>query len=316
MSKPINILLEIGELAESKNIRDSKKILDILMNSIYSLSIKHHTDPIDFAEQKYAKIIAQMIFTKLFNIRENLNGINFSNDEFHFKNDIIDTNLVANNIRNLFETVCLFNNFFIHSTNKDELILKLNIWEYSSLKYRLKLENQATNDEQKSLLQKDKHRLIALKTNIENSKIYNELNDDNKRKIRIILKNKDYKFSIINGEVKIYDWQKLADNFPDTQKSIPLLYTILSFYSHPTWKSVFDYGNNFKEEKIWIQNAQDLLRYSYILSSIFIIDFIKYFPNSENSFNKLKPLDIYLIEFYNYLVRGQEYLLDKDRFKE
>lgn len=316
MNNSTKILLEIHKLMESENIQDSKKILDILMNCIFNLSIKHHTDPIDFVEQKYAKIISQMIFTKLYNIRENLNGINFSNNEFSFKKDIIDTNLVANNIRNLFETVCLFNNFFIHSTDKNELILKLNVWEYSSLKYRLKLKNQVTNDKQKSLLEKDINRVNTLKINIEKSKIYNELNEQNQQKIQNILKSKDYKFSIINGQVKVYDWQKLADNLPDTKKVIPLLYTILSFYSHPTWKSVYDFGNSFTEEKIWIENAQDLLRYAYILSSIFIIDYIKYFPNSEKSFNNLEPLDTYLIEFYNYLVRGEEYLLDKNKFKE
>ena len=301
---------------ESKNIQDSKKILDILMNSIFSLSIKHHTDPIDFAEQKYAKIFSQMIFTKLFNIRENLNGVNFSNDEFHFKKDIIDTSLLANNIRNLFETVCLFNNFFIQSTDKDELILKLNIWEYSSLKYRLKLESQATTEEQKSFLEKDTNRVNSLKSNIENSKIYKKLDEKNQQKIQNILKSKDFKFSIIKGEIKVYDWQKLADNLPDTKKAIPLLYTILSFYSHPTWKSVYDFGNSFTEEKIWIENAQDLLRYTYTLSSIFIIDYIKYFPRSETSFNELEPLDTYLIEFYNYLIRGEDYLLDKNKFKD
>ena len=316
MNNSTKILLEINQLMESKNIQDSKKILDILMNSIFSLSIKHHTDPIDFAEQKYAKIFSQMIFTKLFNIRENLNGVNFSNDEFHFKRDIIDTSLLSNNIRNLFETVCLFNNFFIQSTNKDELILKLNIWEYSSLKYRLKLESQATTEEQNSLLEKDVNRVNSLKTNIENSKIYKELNKKNQQKIQNILKSKDFKFSIIKGEIKVYDWQKLADNLPDTKKAIPLLYTILSFYSHPTWKSVYDFGNSFTEEKIWIENAQDLLRYTYTLSSIFIIDYIKYFPKSETSFNELEPLDTYLIEFYNYLIRGEDYLLDKNKFKD
>lgn len=316
MKNSTKILLEINKLMESKNIQDSKRILDILMNCIFSLSIKHHSDEIDFVEQKYAKIISQMIFTKLYNIRENLNGINFSNNEFHFKSEIIDTNLVANNIRNLFETVCLFNNFFIHSTNKDELILKLNIWEYSSLKYRLKFENQDKSEEQKSFLEKDINRVNTIKTNIEKSKIYNELNDQNQQKIQNILKSKDYKFSIINGQVHVYDWQKLADNLPDTKKTIPLLYTILSFYSHPTWKSVYDFGNSFKEERIWIENTQDLLRYAYILSSIFIIDYIKYFPNSEKSFNNLKPLDICLIEFYNYLARGEQYLLDKNRFEE
>src|SRR5690606_5291745 len=125
----------------------------------------------------------------------------------------------------------------------------------------------------------------TLKINIEKSKIYNDLDEQNQQKIQNIVKSKDYKFSIINGLVKVYDWQKLADNLPDTKKAIPLLYTILSFYSHPTWKSVYDFGNSFTEEKIWIENAQDLLRYAYILSSIFIIDYIKYFPNSEQTFN-------------------------------
>ncbi|WP_410005755.1 hypothetical protein [Aequorivita nionensis] len=316
MNNPIKILLEINRLTESENIQDSKKILDILINCIFSLSTNHHTDPTEFVEQKYAKIFSQMIFTKLYNIRENLNGVNFSNREFHLKKDIIDTSLIANNIRNLFETVCLFNNFFIQSTDKNELILKLNIWEYSSLKYRLKLESQVTNETQKSLLEKDTNRVDDLKAHIEENEIYKELDENNQKKIQNILKSKDFKFSIIDGVVKVYDWQKLADNLPDTRKSIPLLYTILSFYSHPTWKSVHDFGNSFTEEKIWIENAQDLLEYTYTLSSIFIIDYIKYFPKSEKSFNKLEPFDTYLIEFYNYLIRGEEYLLDKNKFKD
>src|SRR5690554_8117643 len=123
MRDSAKILIEIDKIIESKNINDSKKILDILMNCVFSLSIKHHQDPIDFSEQKYAKIISQMIFTKLYNIRKNLEGIDFSNSDFSFKKNIIDTNLIANNVRNLFETICLFNNFFIQSNSENELRL-------------------------------------------------------------------------------------------------------------------------------------------------------------------------------------------------
>lgn len=315
MKNSTKILLEIYELISSPDIQDSKKILNILMNCVFSLSIKHHTDAMDFDEQKYAKIISQMIFTKLYNIRENLKGINFSNDEFRLKKEIIDTNIVANNIRNLFETVCLFNNFFIQSDNKEELLLKLRVWEFSSLKYRLKLNNQTINQQQRLLLENDEHRARIIKSDIQNSQIYIELDENNQKRIQSILKRKDYKFSLDKGQVKVCDWQMLADNLPDTNKLIPSLYMILSFYSHPTWKSIYDFGNSFKEEKFWVQNVQDLLKYAYILSSVFIIDYINYFPKSKESFNNMKQFDSCLIEFYNNMVRGEEYLLDKKRFK-
>lgn len=314
MSDSTKILIEIDKIIESENINDSKKILDILMKCVFSLSIKHHQDPIDFSEQKYAKIISQMIFTKLYNIRKNLDGVDFSNDDFSFKRNIIDTNLIANNVRNLFETICLFNNFFIQSNSENELRLKLNLWEYSSIKYRLKFKNIEPNPEQQDLIAKDEKRLQILKEGIKNSKIYKNLDEKNQGKINQLLKQKDYKFSIIDNQVEMYDWQTLGNKLPDNRKTIPLLYTILSFYSHPSWKSVYDYGNGFTDEKVWIQNTQDLLRYSYILSSVFIIDYIKYFPKSEKSFNELDEFDSHLIEFYNYLIRGKEYVLNKKLF--
>lgn len=310
--KDLKTLEEMSRLIESKNISDSKKILDILINCLFTLSIKHHSDSTSYYEQKYAKLISQMVFSKIYNIQKNLNGINFSNQDYSFKNEIIDTNLIANNIRNLFETVCLFNNFFIKSSNKNEIILKLNIWEYSSLKYRTKLKHQETNSEQDSLLEIDENRLEKIIESIEKSEIYLNLQETEKKKIKGLLKNKDYKFSIIGNMVKKYDWQKLADNLPDKKKQISLLYTLLSFYSHPSWKSVVDFGNGFTEEKIWIENTQELLRYCYILTSIFIIDYINFFPKTKESFDELNLLDVYVIEFHNYVIRGEDYLLNKN----
>jgi hypothetical protein len=110
MSSPI--LIQLAYLLNSGDLKDSQLLLSKLKEIIFHISLKHHEDKIDFTEQKYAKIISQMIFTKISNIEIMLNGISHKSEYFEL-NNIIDSSVLANIIRNVFESVCLFNCFFL-----------------------------------------------------------------------------------------------------------------------------------------------------------------------------------------------------------
>lgn len=311
-----NNFFKINQLLESDKIEDSKKILSYLTDIIFTISLEHQNDKLKFEEEKFGKILCQMIFTKLQNIKQMLDGITYNNQHFKLKKNIIDATLIANSVRNLFETVCVFNNFYISSNSQDEILLKILLWEHSSIKYRLKFESIHHNFEQKKLIDNDKKRLEEIIQLIDNNNFYADLSHKNKSKIASIRKNKDYKFIIKNNNILALDWQGLFNELPDKNKTLSILYTQLSFYSHPSCKSVYDFSISYLEENVWLDQTKSFLRFTHILASVFISDYINYFPKSKSTFNNMDSNGVFLVDMYNNILRGDEYLINKDYYNK
>lgn len=295
--------LEILQHFEDESVENSIKTLNIYIDFIFEVAKNHHQDIDTIPEDKYGKIILQMIFTKLYHIRQNVEGIDYPG-----LNKITDPSLISNNVRNLFETIAVFNLFFVKSNSNDEKKLKLLIWDFCSLNYYKSITKVTDNLLDSNFEESNQTKIDAVKVKIENNNFYKSLAEKEQQKILNIIKGKEYKISMTDGIIKQLSWQDIADDFPDSKKILDKKYTYLSFFSHPSHLSVEQFARSFtNEDRMWIELSAYNIKDCFLFTSIFVADYITVFPSVISTYNQQSNLNRNVINFYNVLVRGEAF---------
>lgn len=292
-------------LEHFENDSDEKliKTLNIFIDFIFKIAISHHKDINLSDEDRYGKIILQMVFTKLYHIKQNFEGINYPG-----LNRIKDPSLISNNIRNLFETIAVFNLFFIKSNSNEEKKLKILIWDFCSLSYNKSLVKVTDELLNSKFEESNENKINVVREKIENNIFYKSLVDTEKIKIQNIIKGKEFKISMTNGIIKKLSWQDIADDLPDSKKILDKKYTYLSFFSHPSHLSVEQFSRSFSnEDKMWNELSAYNIKDCFIFTSIFLADYISVYTNVSNTYREEPDLNRFVINFYNELVRGKTF---------
>ncbi len=104
---------------------------------------------------------------------------------------IIDPTLLASLVRNVYETVGLFNVIYITPTTTDERIILYSLWVSSGLKYRQRFSVVATTPESKAKLEEEAGVIRIMKETIENTALYKGLSEPSQIRIQRQLKKKN-----------------------------------------------------------------------------------------------------------------------------
>lgn len=75
-----------------------------------------------------AKLMLQMMFTKVLHLKGILNGVSYSSNSGSYLNNIIDPGVVAVMSRNIFETGGLFNLIYRQPKTDNERDIIYNLW--------------------------------------------------------------------------------------------------------------------------------------------------------------------------------------------
>ncbi|PTN10023.1 hypothetical protein C8N47_1023 [Mangrovibacterium marinum] len=233
-----------------RNIEDSCELLDIYSNFLLS-SIDYH-DKLDFSSQEEADaaMISQMIFTKILHLKSAVSGITYSNNTGVKLNRIIDPTVVVSLVRNIFETVGLFNLMFRATDNRDFRYIIYLLWVLSGLKYRQRFEQQAIMEENLNKIAQEKQDIDNIIDEIRNSKIYLEQGDSEKSVIEQAIKEKKYLLHFNGDKIEILHWQRLTETMEIKEGLFDNFYSYFSLYAHPTNVSVFQYADMFKREEM------------------------------------------------------------------
>lgn len=252
-----------------------------------------------------------MIFTKIAHIKEIAKGIEYIANDGSTLNKIIDPTLIASNTRNLYETISMFNLIYIKPDSEDGKKILYNLWVIAGLKYRQRFENIITKDKNKEKFEKEE--IKALISEIENTKLYSNLNPKEQKKIKQKIREKDYKIKIENNKVTPLSWQSSSTEMGFKMDSLNNIYTYFSLYSHPSNVSVFQFSDMFnKGNESFIEAANFNLNTFFMFLSVFIADYIKLFPDVLNIYESLPQIDQIIINSNNRLVRGPEYSINNE----
>jgi len=308
--------LEYVRLSRCPNIEDSFDLLNIYADYFLQTVRNHQTEPVATVADRDARMVNQMMLTKVLHIRQVVNGVSFTSSDGTILNEIIDPTIVAALIRNVYETVSMFNLIYRHTKTEEEKLILYNLWAIAGLNYRQKFESVITTPENEQKLKDEKQHIDNLVLEIEKSTLYIGLDQKDKDKIQSKIKEKDYKIRFDNNKVVFLHWQELCTTMGVKFGLFDKIYTYFSLYSHPSNVAVFQFGEMFyNEDKAFLGLTNYNLKNLFVLLSIFIADYIHLFPNVLTTFESQPLINQLVINGQNKLLRDYEYSIN-DTWKQ
>ena len=302
---------EFIRLTNLETVEECIELIDIFLDHLWSVINVHHKDKVYSHANKDAKIINQMMFTKLTHLRKIVEGVGYTPKNGDRINKIIDPTIVASLTRNIFETVAIFNLIFINTKSDDEKAIIYDLWVISGLKYRQRFKANVSIPENLKILEEEQERINFLIMEIEDTELYNSLDDKNKEKIQNKIKFNDFKIRFEVNEVKQLAWQDMCDVMKLNKSIFDNIYTYLSFYSHPSYVSVFQFENMYdKEDEAFKKMTIANLRYCIYLMSVFIADYMVLFPQIKETFEKLSIEKQIALNEHNRMLRGDVFSIN------
>jgi predicted transcriptional regulator with HTH domain len=285
------------------------KLMNIFHEFFFLVIQKHHEDKVYTQPKADAKMILQMMFTKSMHINKLLGSVGFKSKQGGKLNPIIDPTVIASLVRNLYETVCLFHLIYMHpdSTEKHSIVYQL--WVSSGLKYRQRFNATLPTSVEK--LEQEAKVVESIKKQIEGQDYFKSLTEQNQKKILNKLKDKDYKICFEGDEVKFLSWQAVSETMNLKNDLFDQIYTYFSLYSHPSNVAMFQFENMFsKEDEAFKSLTTTSMKYCFTLLSIFIADYIKVFPQIQETYNAQEIQDQILMNFHNHMMRDEKFSIN------
>ncbi len=302
---------EFIRLTHLETIKDCMDLFDIFLEHFWNVINVHHHDKVYSYADKDAKIINQMMFTKLTHIKKLVEGVGYTAKNGDKLNAIIDPTIIASLTRNVFETTSLFNLIFRSTKTTDEKAIIYGLWVLSGLKYRQRFASSATTPENIEKIEDEKKEITKIEAEIRETALYKSLDAKNRAKIETKIKDKDFKIKFDGNEVTFLNWQDMCDVMELNKDLFDNIYTFFSLYSHPSQVSVFQFENMFSRDKEeYIELTSTNLKYCFSLLSVFIADYINLFPEVKETFEKLEVHKQIAIDSHNRLLRGEKFLIN------
>ena len=302
---------EFIRLTNLETIKDCMDLFDIFLEHFWNVINIHHHDKVYSYADKDAKIINQMMFTKLTHIKKLVEGVGYTAKNGDKLNAIIDPTIIASLTRNVYETTSLFNLIFRNTKTTDEKAIIYGLWVLSGLKYRQRFASSATTPENIEKIEDEKKEIAKIETEIRETVLYKSLDAKNQAKIETKIKDKDFKIKFDGKEVTFLNWQDMCDVMELNKDLFDNIYTYFSLYSHPSQVAVFQFENMFSRDKEeYIELTSTNLKYCFSLLSVFIADYINLFPEVKDTFEKLEVHKQIAIDSHNRLLRGEKFLIN------
>lgn len=291
-----------------ENTQVCQELLDIYANFFFEGVMKHNYEKVNSQAEADARIVFQMMMTKVLHLKNVLNGVEFVSNKGKKLNNIIDPTIVASLIRNIYETTGMFNLIYKESKTKEEREIKYLLWVHAGLSYRNRFDGVITTQENKEKLESEIQQMADIKKSIENSPLYKKMDDKNKGKIQTMLKKKDYLIRFENENVVFLSWRELVSTMEIKPGKLDTIYTYFSLYAHPSNVAVFQFANMFEKENSAYKDIVNFnLQVAFMMLSVFIADYISLFPNVLETFEEMGLVEQIAINFHNTQARGHGY---------
>lgn len=298
-------------LFDCKTISDSLELIDVYSEFLFSAIKNRKKNDAESNAEFEARMVFQMMLTKSLHLKSIVSGISFTSKSGDKLNSIIDPTIVACLVRNLYETVCMFNIVYRQPTTSDEKIILHRLWVHAGLAYRQKFASIAKSDESKKKLEHDKELMVSIVKEIQNTSSYKQLSEKSQKKIMTRLEGKEYLLTFNGKETKCHVWHEIPNVMGVRAGLMDDMYTYFSLYSHPSNVSVFQFADMFKKgNEAFPQLTNFNLKHYFALTSIFIADYLTVFPDTKEIYEQLNIRDQIVINHYNTLLRGKDYSIN------
>lgn len=128
------------------------------------------------------------------------------------------------------------------------------------------------------------------------------------KKIDNFIKDSVFQVYLKDGKLLKGGWADLMNN-AGAKEMFKGMYNMMSLSTHPSNVAVFQFRDLYKERMDEF-NTEFLMKFSSFITASLIRDFCEYFPILKTGFNELPKMNQHLINGFNRLLRGDDYVLN------
>lgn len=307
---------EYLRLVAKYEIPASQEVLDIFSNCLFHLIDNHLKDEVKTDAEKDARLVLQMIFSKVLHTAKLIEGVSFTGPKGQKLNPIIDPTVLAVLIRNMFETVGMFSVVYWHTKDYEDVRKMIYLlWVHAGLSYRQRFEDFLNQPglppevvkELKEKADEEKKQIEQIATLVRGLQTFQDFDAKNQGLIENRLKAKEYLIQVQGKQVKFLSWKDSPSMMGVRPGRLDDIYTYFSLYAHPSNVSVFQFDTMFKkDDPQYLELTKLNLQIFYGLVAMFIADFIECYPQTLASFEQLSSRDQIIVDAYNRLFRGND----------
>jgi hypothetical protein len=290
---------EFIRLIDGGDVSANYDMINVLNECLFNIINVHGKENHKNKQEAEAKIIMQMIFSKLLSLRKMLEGVAYQSRDGVKLNTVIDPVVVAGLVRTIYETTAMFNVVYIIPQTPEEKDILNKMWVIAGLRYRQRFTPAVTTPENKKKQAEEAIVIDALTNEILQMPLFKSLSTAGANTIKDLLKKKDYKVKIAGSDATSLSWDAVMPEMNMNKDKMGMMYTYFSLYAHPSNVAVFQYADLFdiKDEPfIRMSNFNTLAGIKLV--SFFIASYIKLFPNTLKIFEMLPIIDQCVINFH------------------
>lgn len=268
--------------------------------------------PSQRAELVNARMINQMMLTKILHLEQSILGVECSAPNGDRLTRIIDPNVIAALVRTMFETVGTFNCVFVQPENEDQKLILHRLWMSASLKRREKFRDLLTTPEQLQMIAEEQQWFDDQMAEIKATQSWKTMPQRDRDIIDKKIKTKEYTIRFQNGRVKpLAGFQEMIKTAGASKVAMIDMYFYLSLNTHPSYMSVSHFFNMFNaEDPQYRYVTKHYLKVAFMLMGMFVVDYIKVFPEMIDNFNTIALRDQCVINFWNTTARPKTYSIN------
>ncbi|MEQ8519999.1 MAG: hypothetical protein RLN79_03680 [Cytophagales bacterium] len=144
-----------------------------------------------------------------------------------------------------------------------------------------------------------------------NSDYFKNLSEREQNKINNAIRKKEFKLILHDESVEFLHWNEVYLKLNFRENIFNEIYNYLSLHAHPSNVAVFQFDGIFDtEHKHYLRLAYTNLRYAFMMSSVFITEYLNLFPELMKYFNQISIPDQILLNFHNTVARGEKYSIN------
>jgi hypothetical protein len=299
-------------LCVCETIEDSQSCLDLFSGFMWKVIETDAQKSVLTKIEHEAKLMLQMMFTKVLHLKEIVNGISYYSGSSYYLKNIIDPGVVAIMSRNIFETGGLFNLIYRQPKTDNERDIIYNLWRHAGLRTRQRFKESFEATERRSVLDEEKQDMVLITQSINNNPYFLSIDEHNKKKILDRLDKGEFLIQFIDKKVKCFKWHELVDVMNLKKDLFDNLYSYFSLYTHPSTVSVFQFDDLFKDaDNNYLMMTNFNIKTILSFIGVFIADYINFFPEVTKVFNNLSLEEQLIIDFHNMLGRNESYSITK-----
>lgn len=251
-----------------------------------------------------AFILLQMVIAKGMGILELLDGVSYTNRITNSTvQKIVDPTPVAVLTRTQFEAYSTFYNIYNTGNDANTRDFLHTIWKLAGLNERQRGE-EPTQPELLAKKIKEKQDIDDLISKLKQNTKYLNLNPDKQKNVDDWISKRKYEVTFRNGKLVLLSQRDFFLNSGVNEK-FSNLYSILSWYVHPTYVSVLQFSQMFNQNTN-TDHTYSMLKISRIIISLFLTEYCKLLPPVFDEFKTLPDLNQLIVYTDNKTFRSND----------